>query len=344
MILSIKRFLDKKDDGTESAAVASLRMIHLLLNGTAMHAVELDQSDYEEFRDDILRLDKELGEQPSDAQLMVVTGAVLQQIEDYSRRITRIAKMESAELQRMVAMLADTVGTLAAGNDASVKNLQSISKQIERTKEVDDLRLIKSRLADCLESVQQETIQRRSESALILTKLKEDLAHTRERMSEGAAKRDARDGLTGFADRGEAEKHLAAALQENPNLNVAVFVVQRLPLINTRFGYPAGDQMLNHFGTHLRDSLHAADLVFRWGGPCFVATLERSVPMGEVRTELASISNARIEKTIKAGSRSAMLPISSLWSVFNLRELRTMEDVCKKIEQFASLTHHGPQS
>jgi hypothetical protein len=61
--------------------------------------------------------------------------------------------------------------------------------------------------------------------------------------------------------------------------------------------------------------------------------------MNEVRRELGNISNARIEKTIKAGSRSAMLPISSLWTVFNLRDLRTVEEVCKKIEQFTNVNN-----
>ena len=341
MMVSIKKFLDRTAEKTgdeDRRSESLLRMVHMLLNGTALHAVELDEAEYVEYRDDLLRLDAQLGEQPSAADAMVVTGAALKRMEDYGRRVTRIVKMQSGELQRMVSMLADTVGTLAAGNDSSINNLQAISKRIERAKEIEDLRIIKAKLADCLESLQQETIRRRSESALMVSKMKDELVKTRERMDERNPQSTARDELTGFPGKSQAEELFANALQTNPNLFVGVFVVQRVPLINARFGYAAGDQLINHFGTHLRQSLPAADMVFRWGGPCFVAAIERSSGMSEIRGELANISHARLEKTIRAGTRVAMLPIASLWSVFSIRDMRTVEEICRKVEQFATLS------
>jgi diguanylate cyclase (GGDEF)-like protein len=340
-MVSIKKFLDRKADqrgNSDERADSFLRVVHMLLSGTALHAVELDEAEYLEYRDDILRIDEQLGEAPSAEEAMVITGAALKRMEDYGRRVTKIVKMQSGELQRMVAMLADTVGTLAAGNDASITNLQTISKRIERTKEIEDLRVMKAKLAECLESLQQETIRRRSESAAMVSKLKEELSKTRERMDEHSPRAAVRDDLTGFPDRAQAEELFANALQTNPNLYVGVFVVQRVPLINARFGYAAGDQVINHFGTHLRQSLPAADMIFRWGGPCFVAAIERPAAMNEIRAELANISNARLEKTIRAGTLVAMLPIASLWSVFSIRDTRTVDEICRKVEQFATLS------
>jgi diguanylate cyclase (GGDEF)-like protein len=348
MMVSIKKFLERQGDKTadvDQHADNLLRMVHMLLNGTALHAVELDEAEYVEYRDDILHLDEQLGQAPSTADAMVVAGAALKRMEDYGRRVTKIVKMQSGELQRMVAMLADTVGTLAAGNDTSINNLQAISKRIERTKEIEDLRVIKAKLADCLDSLQQETIRRRSESAAMVSKMKEELVRSRERLDEDKPNSGSRDDLTGFPDRVRAEELFANALQTNPNLFVAVFVVQRVQLINARFGYTAGDQVINHFGTHLLQSLPAADMVFRWGGPCFVAAIERSHGMNEIRAELANVSNSRLEKTIRAGTRVAMLPIASLWSVFSIRDLRTVEEIRRKVEQFATLSVPGtPQS
>jgi diguanylate cyclase (GGDEF)-like protein len=341
MMVSIKRFLDRKADqqqNSDERADSLLRVVHMLLNGTALHAVELDQAEYLEYRDDLLRLDQELGDVPSAAEAMVITGAALKRMEDYGRRVTKIVKMQSGELQRMVAMLADTLATLAAGNDVSVNSLQTISKRIERAKEIEDLRVMKVKLAECLESLEQETIRRRSESEEMISKLKVEVTKTRERLGGHTQKPATRDELTRFPDRTQAEELFARALETNANLYVGVFVVQRVPLINARFGYAAGDQIIHHFGTHLRQSLPAADIVFRWGGPCFVAAMERPGAINQIRSELATISNARLEKTIKSGARVAMLPIASLWIVFSIREMRTVEEICRKVEQFASVS------
>src|SRR5687768_11873095 len=105
-------------------------MTHLLLNSTALHAVEIDQSECEQFRESLLRIDSQLGDHPAADQVSLVTGAALELIEEYGRRVQKVVKMESAEFQRMVVMLADTVSALAAGNDTSIKNLHAISKQI----------------------------------------------------------------------------------------------------------------------------------------------------------------------------------------------------------------------
>jgi hypothetical protein len=66
--------------------------------------------------------------------------------------------------------------------------------------------------------------------------------------------------------------------------------------------------------------------------------MERPGAINQVRSELATISNARLEKTIKSGARVAMLPIASLWIVFSIREMRTVEEICRKVEQFASVS------
>jgi diguanylate cyclase (GGDEF)-like protein len=343
MILSIKRYLEKGGaaNGSDEAAGPLIEVIHLLLSGLATYAVELNQSEYVEFRDEVLALSRQFAERPTPEKAASISEAALHHAEEYSLRISKLARLQGGELQRMVAMLTETVGRLASGNESLILNLQKISKSIEQTREVDDLRLIKTRLADCLECLQQETSRRRTETSLMLTRMKDELAKTRERIEGRSPRPSVRDNLTGFPDRSEAEALIAHALQQGIQLYIAVFQVQRLPLINARFGYAAGDQILNHFATHIRQSLGPGDTIFRWGGPCFVAALERATGISEVRTELGAISNVRLEKTIQVGARVAMVPVASVWSVFSLAESQSVEAVCDKVEQFTTLYQSG---
>lgn len=347
MILSIKRYLEK--DGAiqvdTSSPAALLEVIHLLLNGVANYAVELNQAEYGAFRDEVLALSKQLLQEASPELAVSITGEALKRMEVYSALVTKSAKAQGGELQRMVTMLTDTVGRLSSGNEASITNLQKISKRIEQTKEVNDLRQIKSHLAECLDSLQQETTRRRTETSLMLVRMKDELAKTRERIEGRSPKPSARDNLTGFPDRTEAEATLAHALQQGASLYLGVFQVQRLPLINARFGYAAGDQILSHFATHLRQFLNAGDAIFRWGGPCFVATMERASTHQDVRNELSALSSVRLEKTIHVGARVALVPVACVWTVFSLSDFSNVEAICSKVEQFTNLyqTGGGPQ-
>ena len=102
-MISIRRFLEEPSEETELNS-ALLRLAHLLFMGIAMHSVEVNKADYEQFRDDILKLDQELGEKPTSSKALVVAGTTIRAMEEYAQRATRFSKAQTVEFQNMLTM------------------------------------------------------------------------------------------------------------------------------------------------------------------------------------------------------------------------------------------------
>src|SRR6266566_1172786 len=122
-MISLRKFLLAPN---ESRGEDLLRVIRLLLQGIAMHAVEGNRQDYESFRADMQKLLTGIGETPLPSELLVATGSVLKGLEEYNQRTTRYVRMQGAELQNMIGMLTRTVAVLGAGSARSVTRLREI--------------------------------------------------------------------------------------------------------------------------------------------------------------------------------------------------------------------------
>src|SRR5436190_17020175 len=97
MFLSWKKYMGVEEEPEKDGLGA--RITHVLLNGIAQHAAEVNQLEYAEFRDSLLQLDKGLGEHPDGSQLLVATGSAIKTLEDYNRRATQFCRSQTAELK-----------------------------------------------------------------------------------------------------------------------------------------------------------------------------------------------------------------------------------------------------
>lgn len=314
---------------------ALMRMAHLLLEAIRLHAVEGDRVDYEKLQADMQNLERSLGEQPSAAEVLVITGAAIQAMEDYNIRTTRFVRAHGLELQQMVAMLTDTIAKISAGSERSVSNLQNIEKQLERASILEDVRLLKGRLSECLQSLREESARQKEESARGANELRQELERALERRAAIGA-RHPKDEVTGLPGRHEAEQCLAAALKGDGHTFAAVFVLDRIQLINQRFGYAVGNRILMFFTRYLARGLSPNDRQFRWSGPAILVVLERHGSLDTVRMELARIISARLEKTVQVGNRSVMLHVTATWTVFSVAETASLEGMARKIDAFVS--------
>jgi diguanylate cyclase (GGDEF)-like protein len=102
------------------------------------------------------------------------------------------------------------------------------------------------------------------------------------------------DGLTGLANRRQAEETLAAELARlerfGGTLAVVVTDLDWFKDVNDRHGHPAGDAVLREFATLLEESLRDVDVAARWGGEEFILILPG--------TDLAG--GARVAERIRA--------------------------------------------
>lgn len=335
MFISLKRWLD---GGPERLSEALLRMARLLVHAIELHAVKGDAADYEKFRADMQQVQQSLAERPTPSEILVLAGTVVTALEGYNRRTSRFMQIQCAELQAMVSMLTKTMTALSTGSEASVARLQSIEQHLHKASMIEDFQTARLRLAECLEGLRAEITRQKEESARTVSAIKTELSKSQERLASapGLPRQELRpDPVTGLPGRAAAEAALLEAGRENRTVYAAVFALDRLDLINTRFGYAMGDRVLLTYSQLVAQALSGADQLFRWSGPALVALLEREgQQMPEVREELARFANQRVERTFQAGGRSALLPVAANWALFPLAHFRPVQLLFYQMDNF----------
>jgi len=327
MFISLKRYLSGAD---YELAESARRMARLLLEAVRLHTVVGDPSEHEKFQKDIARLEAELEKDFVPSQVLVVAGAAAKTLEDYNQRTTRYVRMQSAELQGMLAMLTETVAAISAASERTVTRLHNIEKQLERASMLEDIRSLKARLAECLVSVREEARRQREEMARTVTELRTEIKRAQQRQIPSSAPKPA--AAPGGLGRAEAEEALARALEERAHVYAAVFVVERVELVSGRFGAQVGEQLLQFFRHHLAEGLLSSDRVYRWGPSSLLVLMERSCSLDEVREEAHRVASVRLEKTIQIGTRTALLPVASRYAVIPVFQYPSLRLVIEEIE------------
>lgn len=309
---SFKHFRIHDEKGPEDFLAAQSRMISLLLDGTVIHAVRGDPADYTRFESDLAAIREEIATQhlnPGD--LLIKTGYALKALQDYNRRTSNFRNAQSIELQKITSMLTGAIANLSVAGSTNVTQLQAIERQLEKTAGLDDVRLLKERLSECLLAIREEKLRQQAASEAAISDLSENLHSVRAAPSAPSSL----DAATGPQSRPAAEMAIAAAADGVATVYGALFVIDHLHRLNIRFGRAVGDQIIALFTQHLAQHLHPKDVVFRWSGPAFLVLLERDEPIERVRRSLAPIAGARLEKTVESRDRTVLLPLNFSWTL-----------------------------
>jgi GGDEF domain-containing protein len=297
---------------TESSSARldeAMRVITLLLQGLALHAVEGEPEEYERFRECVLKEIESFEADPAN-RLLMTTGAVLKQLEEYNRHTSRVLKAQALERQAMIAMLSQTIVKLGAVGERTAARLQEIESKLERASELDDVRSLRARLAECLENIRESRQQHWADSQAVVENARSQMP------GQGAGPAlEIPDAVTGLPDMRAALRELAAPSPDGLSLYVAAFAANRLRAINARFGYAVGDMILNAVKEQIEQRVSAGDRLFRWRGPCIVALMPRPDSLLNVRREVARIGSFRQERTIEIGNRMILLPITCVSTV-----------------------------
>ncbi len=222
---------------------------------------------------------------------------------------------------------------LCLASEHFTERLGEIDDQIEEACNIGAVRVLRFRLAEYLQQLRDQTRHQREKMAEALGELREQLEIAQGvRSSRGTS--TAPDTLTGLEARGCAERALAAALDAPHSTYAALFVVDRLHLINARYGYSTGDQMLRVVCDHLAAGRSPGDRLFRWTGPAFVALMERVESRPEVALEVKRIGSVPLKVTVQIGNGSVSLPISLLSLIVPLTEVQKLPDLVGRIDAF----------
>jgi len=215
------------------------------------------------------------------------------------------------------------------------QRLGEIEDQIEEACNIDALRVLRFRLTEYLQQLRDQTRHQREKMAEALAALCEQLEIVQGvKSGQGTNRATPLDTLTGLQARGCAERAFAAALDAGAPAYAALFVVDSLQLINARYGYSTGDQMLHVVCDHLALGLSPGDRLFRWTGPAFVALLERVESLAEIKQEIGRIGSVPLKVNVQIGNGSVSLPISTLFLLVPLTEVKSVPDLTRRMDAF----------
>jgi diguanylate cyclase (GGDEF)-like protein len=290
-----------------------LRVVELLLQGIRLHAVDGKPEDRERFRQALNSVLRLIEEEPNCQAILGHAGTAIHALQDYSQRTGEYLGAQNQEFQAIVNLLTSTIGSFARAGDVNVGRLVEIEQQVFSATQLQDVRHMRAKLAECLDHIRQEAVRQRDETSKTVDQLSQDMDGARNR--NGAAQ-GVLDEVTKLPRRSVGEDALTAACQAETPAFAAVMSVDRIQTYNLRFGHKVGDEVLEHFAAWIGKRLRPEDRLFRWTGPALVALLPRVNRLEIVREELAGVMNAPFEFTVQTASRSVLLPVSARWAVF----------------------------
>jgi len=336
MFLSLKKHMEASPDRTS----ALMQLSQTLLRAIRLHVVRGEEREVHRFQSAVLEIEERVGPGAGTAELLVAAGAASRAHEEYCHHTNRYLQVQSGELATMIAMLTSTVSSISTASQTAVEQLGRVEKRIENLTYATDLPRLKAELADCLAMVREESFRQREMTSSTIHTLQRGVSDSRSRLADASSASDARvkpahmrDKLTDLPARADAEDALYQARQRK-NMYVAVLPVDRLALINSRFGSDSMDQAVKFFAAHLQRHLAPTDLLFRWSEHAFLALVERAQAPDTVRADLSKFASAKLELVLEHHGREILLPVSSTWVLLPVGEGRSYEAMTTKIDAF----------
>jgi GGDEF domain-containing protein len=215
---------------------------------------------------------------------------------------------------------------------AAAERWATVEEQIKAISTTDDLETVKALLTTQIASARAEALQ-------AATNLESPSSgHV---LGDGSATGPAgltTDPLTGLPTRAYAEAELARALAEPADCFLALFVVKRLALINAKFGYSRGDQVLLKVVVHLAQSLPEYKKLFRWAPCAFLTVAPPKTSYKEFRSKIQIIELTRLTPTLEWEGRSAMVPVVLDCRIVSVKDFGALSDLFLRLDTLAADT------
>ena len=219
------------------------------------------------------------------------------------------------ELRGVVGLLLGYMLDHAGRSDETGKTLVDVKETLQRAEEPAEVLAARERIAELLTTLAPNT----------LVQNKED--------RPPAGDSSPVDTATGLPLEADAKEAIRRALAGATPTYLAVFSVERIALISSRFGDAVADQVMMLCSQHLASRLiKPTDALFRWKGPSFAALLERSASSADTSAEVQRFLAVPTNQYFDLKHRTVYMPIKMTGEVVALAG-QTYEEAMDKAEQ-----------
>jgi len=275
-MISIKKYLDERTrakpgktagdpfsivvDAYRSALAATARATS---NGSP-HGVELGNR--------LVALDQRIAAKPGTAVIQKAEGEFEALLAIWSKMEETESCAKDNEIKELILALAKTAETVVAHDQKNASHLGTVSRDLERIGNLDDIREIRSAVGERVAELRSGIEQMSRENHKLVSELQNKVATTETRLKslENLALTDA---LTGLANRRCLEGRITYNIEQQKPFCIALFDLNRFKHINDTFGHLAGDDLLKQFAEKLQQKCRATDLIGRWGGDEFLLVI-----------------------------------------------------------------------
>jgi GGDEF domain-containing protein len=324
-LTSIKRFLAKSEE-----EAAYRRVICMLLDGVATHALDLGRDSRQDFRRRLGGIREGIASETTVANLLGSAGAAVQAIGEYSRDAGRVMQAQGTEMQEMIGMLARTVIAIGGVGGSGVARLRQLGDDVEHAVYADDVSSLKAALRDCLGAIRAEAKQQEDASEALVQSLRVEIS-----------RKQGLDPVTQLPCEAAARTQFVSTLATAEAKHVGVFVLGTARHINLRFGRAAGDDAIAGLKQILVRVLESGDRLFRWSGPAIVALMASGEPIDRVRARLNRFLDKPIQQRFDSERGPESVPLSIAWSVFPLCSPLAVAN--RQIHEFVASQGYGDE-
>jgi len=300
-----------------------------LLQAIERNLVIADDSDAQRFRGEFSRLAS-----VPDLEKRVEAFAGL--LETYAKETNRSIGQQRLGVMQLVSELNAGVAALPEPSSAQ---FQGIEDRLAAIANLDDLGAARESILAALALIRTGALKQTQAFEALVSGAVERWRTSQQLGSKPAAYSSAAvtpDPLTGLPGRATAQSELTHTLVQFPSCQIAFFVIKRLNLINAKFGFSRGDEVLLKVVQTIAQELPDFNNMFRWSTCAFLIITSPNMSQDRVRSQVQMMELLKMTPTLQWEGKSAMVSVGIDWKVISLREFQEPDALFQRLDGLAS--------
>ncbi|NDY95374.1 sensor domain-containing diguanylate cyclase [Wenzhouxiangella limi] len=257
----------------ETACQSAIQTLLVLLKNFALELDELKSAD---FRSQVTEFSEQLPGLETGDQMRRAMNKRSQRFEAFIERQNTYLLEREAELRKVITLLSNAMALLNRENAAYHQQILDQGTNFERIIALDDLRKIKTSLAEEVRQLKSMVEQKKQAESQQLNSLSGQVEVLRDEL-EKTRDENRRDPLTGIFNRRAMDEYLTSLIDGNrirrKSFSVLMLDIDNFKVVNDQHGHLVGDQVISAMAGACVDILREDDFVARFGGEEFVAVM-----------------------------------------------------------------------
>ena len=306
--------------------------IMLLLRALQKHVVTVDTSQAHRFKTELAEVEKRFrGE--NIGQTVKDTAGIL---EEYAQQSNQLIVHQQSEFMTLVSELTNALASIPEDHNA-FERLNALEAHI-KTAAPDELPKITAEVTESVALARKQAMEQKQKISDLVSGIISRMHVSKERVATATSGDEvlySPDPVTGLSGRAYAEAEVSRTFTQSPACHLALFVVKRLSLINRKFGFQRGDEVLLKVVQHLAQSLPDFNNLFRWTPCSFLTIAPPVISADEVRRKVQAIDLHRVTVILEWEGHSALVPVSLDCRVMAFKEHNSAESLFQALDSLA---------